>query len=235
MIKKWSIFLTLTIACFACRQEQSESTPRYDIHEFYPLQVGAEYTYLVDSIYHDDFNEKIDTFQFQLKEVYTDTFVDLNGDLSYRLERYKRFRNDSIAYENLDWQISDVWWVTKKENSIERVEENLRIVNLTQPISDRQEWNGNVYNQRGFWEFEYDSILGEFKDFTNTVKVVQRQLPTNQIAVETYLEYYSKDIGLVGKIIIDVESQNSASPLPVIQRVEKGFQYRQVLVDYQLP
>ena len=235
MINRIIILSSLIILFVACSKEEASNTPSYDIHNYYPIEIGAEYVYLVDSIYHDDFNDQVDTFQFQLKEVYTDTFIDLNGDLSYRIERYKRFKNDSVAYENLDWVVSDVWWVTKKDNSIERVEENIRVINLTQPIKVNREWNGNAYNQRGFWEFEYDSINNTFRDFSNTVKIVQRELPTNRISVETYLEYYAKDIGLVGKIIIDVESQNSSSPLPVIERVEKGFQYRQVLIDYQLP
>lgn len=234
-MNKGFIGLIIVTALFACRQETQEPTPTYNIHDYYPMKIGAEYIYLVDSINHNDFTETTDTFQFQLKEVYTDTFSDINGEIAYRIERFKRFKNDSIAYENLPWEISDVWWVTPKQNSIERVEENIRYINLSQPISNTREWNGNAYNQRGFWEFEYDSINQNFKGFPNTVKVVQNDLNDQIIFIEEYAEYYAKDIGLVGKTIRDIEGQNTGLNIPLLQRIEKGFQYRQVLLEYQLP
>ncbi len=204
--------------------------------DYYQLVVGAWHVYDVDSIYYNDFEVPVlvDTLTYQVREELTDTFYDLSGNLSYEITRSKRSGNDTTDVEDVDWKISDVWWVKVNGGNIERVEENIQYVSLLNPVKEGLEWDGNAFNYIESWDFKYENVDQPYGTFPNTVTVNQKQEDV-VIIYKDYREVYAKGVGLVSRTRIDVESQATSNPVPIIDKAEKGFQFFQTLKDYYIP
>ena len=228
------IILGFLVLMFGCKKDSSESSSYGSPSDYYPLKVGSYHVYLVDSIYYNDVTMKAETYQFQIKEVLTETFYDQSNRLNYRMEKYYRYQNDSTTFDQATWHFSHIWYVTTTTNSIERVEENVRFVSLTNPIKNNITWNGNAYNFKETWECVYENFEEAYLTYPNSVKVLQRD-NENLIEKQYYEQYFAKGIGIVRYHYIDIGSQDAASAKPIMERIEKGVQYTQVLVDYYIP
>ena len=94
----------LFLSFMACKSE-TEQFPKYGL-EYYPVEVGKNWFYAVDSIVYDTIPSQSlvqkDTFHFLLWERITDTFRTNNGLLTYKIERLKR-KDSSQA-----WTVTDV-------------------------------------------------------------------------------------------------------------------------------
>ena len=104
---------------------------------YYPLKIGACKIYQIDSVVYDEYNCLVDTVNYQLKEIYTDTIADGENELSYRLERYT-----SIDSGNT-WQLSSVWFEKYADYQIQRVQDNQRFILFIPAKINR--WDGSVY------------------------------------------------------------------------------------------
>ena len=228
------LFVSFLIGCSDSIKKTIHPKPS----EYQPLKIGAWYIYDVDSITYNDFTTpvKIDSFNFQLKEEITDTFTDQTGKLNFRLERSKRFYNDSIVFNSLAWILTDIWYITQDGNNIQRVEENNRYISLLSPVKNNIIWDGNAFNSMDSWDYTYLKVDESFDTYGNTVTVNQYLFDDPLIYYELYEEVYAKDIGLVNRIRINVESQDYSNPnIPVLNRIERGVQYFQKLSDYYIP
>jgi hypothetical protein len=234
-----SIFIIAVLFLGSCGdsvKEAIDSSPSPS--EYQALKIGSWYIYDVDSIVYDDFTNPVtvDTIQFQLKEEITDTFTGQAGNLSFRIERSKRFYNDSVAYISLDWQISDIWIITKNGPNIERVEENNRFISLMNPVKNGTIWDGNIFNFKESWDYNYTKLGEPFKDFGNTVTVNQYLDLINVYRYQRYEEVFAKDVGMISRIRIDVEAEDySDVTIPVLERIKKGYQYFQLINSYYIP
>tara|TARA_Y100000589_G_scaffold289604_1_gene291806 strand:+ start:1455 stop:2186 length:732 start_codon:yes stop_codon:yes gene_type:complete len=230
------IVFVSTLLC-SCSKDESTTSFFLSPDDYYPLKVGVWHIYDVDSISYDDFTDPvtIDTISYQVKEELTDTFFDLEGNLSFKLTRSKRAQNDSsVIQESIPWKISDIWWVKKINGNINRIEENVRYVSLSNSVSEGKKWNGNAFNHINQWDYTYINVEKEFGEYSNTITVSQREEDL-VIIYKDYTEVYAKDIGLISRTRIDLEAQDIENPLPVLQKAEKGFQYFQKLISYYIP
>jgi len=136
-------------------------------YDYYPLDLNQEREYLVTDILHNSLGS--DTVVYFLKEVITQEFVDQQGDIAFRLERY--WKMDSIA----QYSLKDVWTTKKTSRTAQKVEENIRFTKLIFPISRGSFWNGNGFNYLAEKEYYYDSINESstfgFNSFDSTVYV----------------------------------------------------------------
>lgn len=197
-------------------------------HEYFPTEIGKWVIYDVVDIRHD-INH--DTFNYQIKEVITADFLDNEGRLAQRVERFVR---DSAS---LPWAIKDVWSSVRTTRTAEKIEEDERFLKMSFPIDFFKSWNGNVYNQQINWEYFFDSIdyqstVGTFV-FDSLVRVNQRT-NYNVVEYEKAYEIYAKNIGLVEKILVDLDVRSGFSfdiP-PVIDSIIKGNELYQVAIDY---
>jgi hypothetical protein len=226
------VLLTLCLLAlfFSCSKDKDSANDLLSPKDYYPINIGVWHIYDVDSISYNDFTDPvtIDSISYQVKEELTDTFFDLEGSLSYEITRSKR------AIQNQPWKISDIWWVKKVNGNISRIEENVRYVSLISFISEGKTWNGNAFNHITQWDYTYTNVGLEFGEYSNTITVSQREEDA-VIIYRNYKEIYAKGIGLVSRTRIDVESQNTQNPLPILQKAEKGFQYFQTLNSYNIP
>ncbi len=229
------ILLLIVALCIgSCSKEEVDTESNLGIYtDYYPLSIGNYHTYLVDSIYYNDFTGKSDTFQFQLKELIADTFYDESNLLNYRLERFHKFKDTSnTSFSTIAWSFTDVWFITKTETTIQRVEENIRISSLTNPIKNGTSWDGNAFNILEKRNFTYSNFGETINEYPNSIKVIQSDVE-NLIQKIRFEQDFAKNIGITRYYYMKVESQNISDPnVPITERIEKGVQYEQVLIDY---
>ena len=193
----YTIFVSILLS-FGCKKSNSESVNYY--YSYFPLDVDAWIEYDVLDIIHSELGS--DTAVYQLKEITTEEFLDNEGRLTYRIERY--WRDDS----NANWSVKDVWYSNKTTTTAEKVEENVRFTKLIFPINTSKYWDGNAFNNLGEWEYYYDSLhkpkLINNLSFDSTITVIQRD-NENVVEYEKVKEIFAVDIGLIYKSHIDLD------------------------------
>jgi hypothetical protein len=214
MIKTGKIFFLL-IVLFSCKKEQE---PAFDFgYEYFPLDSGRFVIYNVDSIVYDDFTGTIDTFKYQLKEITTAFFYDLEKRPAYKVERYKRL-NDTLP-----WEIKDVWAASRNSITAERTEENITYVKLYFPVKQGNYWNGNARNTLEPASYEYATVgTGNSfggHSFTSTLKVIQLN-KKNLIEDQYAEEVYARSIGMIYKRYKNVKTEVSGE---IISGVDYSF------------
>ena len=148
------IFFIVSSALFSCKKEKPEET---DLgYSYFPEQVGSFVVYDVDSLFYNDFTNRVDTFKFQLKEKIQSVFLDNENRTTLRVERYVKKYDATKPYSQIPWKLRNVWASNLTKTTAERVEENIRYVKLIFPVSTSQLWNGNAQNVLAPWDYSYD-------------------------------------------------------------------------------
>lgn len=212
-------------------------------YNYFPGQVGSFVVYDVDSVYYDSFTGTADTAKFRLKEKIESVFSDNQGRPSLRLERSRKYYNDTLDYSLQNWQLTDVWMATKTATDLEKVEENIRYVKLVFPLRKDKTWEGNSTNTLPATTYhcafvDQKRYIGAF--LLDSVSQIVQQDESNLITRNYSEEKYARNIGLVYKQTIAVESQPPASwsgqpfeadslaafyAKPILQRVSSGYQF----------
>jgi len=177
----------------------------------------------MDSTVYNDFNNTITNYQFQLKDIVTETFTDLEGNKTYKIERYKRTGTDPWVFQRI---ISR----NVSNNRAEELIDNRRYVRLVFPQQLQRSWNGNLYNDQDPWIYTITALDKKLtigtKNLDSTL-TVQQYNEVNLIREDTYNETYAKHIGLVIKEVKAVDKDISTG------RIKKGFAYKMQLFSYQ--
>ena len=191
-------------------------------YNFYPLEINQVREYHVTDISHNSLGS--DTVLYFLKEIISEEFLDEEGDISYRVERF--WKTDSIS----EYSIKDVWTSKITARTAQKVEENIRYTKLIFPISRGGFWNGNGFNYLEEQEYYYDSINGSstfgVNSFDSTLYVIHN-LKANILEFEEAYEVYAKHIGLVYKKDVELNI-NMGDVLDINQ----GHEYEQLLMNY---
>ena len=150
-------------------------------------------------------------------------FTDIQGNLAYRVERYKKTATQ-------DWTFQKV--ITKKiiSNRGEEFVDNTRYIRLVFPATIDSKWNGNLYNSLEEWKHEVVAIdqpltVGN-NNLDSTITIKQHD-ETNLIREDIYTETYAKNIGLVKKEIKAVDKDIAT------QKIKRGFRYTMQLNSYK--
>lgn len=217
---KNKIFFLILIINFSCDPEEYSEVKSYQ--DYFPIEIQKEKKFLVTNIIHNSFGK--DTSSYYLKEIITESFIDLEGDTAYRIHRY--WRNDTTQ----TYEIKDVWVVKKSENSIQQLEENIRFTKLIFPINKNSFWNGNAFNNLGYQEYSVQSIHTGFNlnnlIFDSCVSINQNY-KSNLLEYENSQEVYSLGLGLVYKEVIIIQINNGN-----LTDITQGNEYIQELIEY---
>ncbi|MCH2200055.1 MAG: hypothetical protein MK081_14855 [Flavobacteriales bacterium] len=170
-------------------------------YDYFPNIEGTFIEYEVDSI---NYGIEVDTVHFYLKEVIAEEFIDDEGNLATRIERFKKFNMDD------EYVLTDVWVQKRTSTTAERIEENFRYVRLAFPVETGEVWDGNAYNIEEAWDYTYTAIGVSYNNgvlpFSNTLRVRQRE-NINLVDQESAWEVYARGIGLVHKKLTDLNYQ----------------------------
>lgn len=210
--RSYHFFLLITISfivpCLLSCKKDKDLPPAYLGYEYFPFDTGHYVVYDVQKITWDDFYEPplVDTQHYEVKEVSESFFTDNEGRKTLRIERYKK------EHDTASWQLIDVWMSNRTNSTAEKIEENTRYVKLVFPIKYGQFWDGNSYNILEEQTYEYQDIFQPYSidtiSFDSTVTVLQNDeftLISNKYAQEVY----ARNIGMVYKRFIDVETETT--------------------------
>ncbi|MCX7727872.1 MAG: hypothetical protein N2203_00210 [Bacteroidia bacterium] len=228
--------LSVILIFFSCKK--NNHSPLVDLGtDYFPVKTGNYIIYNVDSTVYDEMTHIPKTYKYQLKEIITQSFQNDEGTTAYRLERYIRWYDSTKPYDQIPWQIKNVWTIIPYNNSIEKVEENIRYVKLIFPVKQNQQWDGNAKNTLGkkIYSYEYidQSETINNHSFEKVLKVKQYQF-RSLIQYQNETEKYARHIGLVYKEITHLESQTILPNVPVENRAEKGYIYKMQVVDWKI-
>lgn len=216
----------------SCKKDAEVET---DIgYGYFPTEIGHWVIYEIDSTVYDDFEGDTDIYRYQVKELLESEFIDNEGRIAVRVERYRRNFDSILPYDSIPWYLSRVWSFTRTNERAEKLEENVRYMRLIFPANDGKTWDGNALNTIGQWNYKYTEAdqpfsIGAFA-FDSTCLVEQKR-EINLINHRVYYERYAKNVGLVEKNVIDVRDTGFAA-VPVINRIYSGVIYNITLVDY---
>ena len=247
---------------FSCKKNDPPQDLSFLLGEnYYPLNVGKYIVYELDTITWftpsgTNCIFQTDTCHSFLKEEIIGIDVDDEGNTNFILERY--VRDDW----NEDWQIKDVWNISKSDGTIERVEENLRFIKMVFPVDDGLRWEGNAFIDPNisnsfngnsiktyeFWDNDYfysdvdqAEQIGNLT-FDSIATIIQSDNENTQLFNYRYsVEKYARDIGLVYKEmrILDhnccafhPDTLQPCHDLPWEEKAERGFKLVQKVLEY---
>ncbi|MBD0278142.1 MAG: hypothetical protein ICV81_09290 [Flavisolibacter sp.] len=243
-------FLLAAFLIAGCKSQKEEFLTE-TLSDYYPLQIGKYLTYRLDSTVFVSLGRKEEVHVYQEKHVIDAQITDNLGRTSYRIFRYLR---DSAGLK--PWQSSGTYMITPLQNSVEVVEDNLRVIRLFAPIKEGTSWKGNRYlpsdpytNEFTFsnddnmadWNFTTQSLNETLnlngKTYTNviTVKSVDEALNVPITDTKSYasrslsIDKYANGIGPVYQELILWEYQpnpGANSPYKV------GFGVKRTLIDH---
>ena len=226
----------------ACSESTFEEETEAEGYEYYPIALGSEWIYQVDSVVYQSGGAEILTSTSFVKEEITALFEE--GDQSYVLTRSSRKSEDS------PWLVSDVYTIERDEDRAYRTENNRRFIKLTFPIRDGKTWDGNIYfdafetvdvfgNQFPVyegWEYEMSveeqpvDVAGQSYSDVITVNHVDRD---DKLSWSKSYEQYAKDIGLIYRAHLYLDTNQLQSTEPWEDKAEAGFTLEQRLISFK--
>ncbi|GAB3165325.1 hypothetical protein [Telluribacter humicola] len=189
-IAKRLLLLMIAGMAFSC-QTDKQPTPNMG-YDYFPLEVGQYVEYQVQETRYS-LAQSPASRTFQRRETITDTYTDATGQTIYLIER-------SVLQMNGEWKTDSLMTSWRTTERAMRTENGRTEVKLFFPVTERQRWNGNLYNQQEERIFEATQVakpitLGT-QPFEHTVTVVQ-QNDSTLVALRRLREVYAKNVGLV--------------------------------------
>lgn len=226
--------LILALLFVSCRKERKDTAPDFG-YDYYPGTVGSYIEYDVDSISYIQLPQE-DTlvFKFRIKEKIDCVITDNQGRPTLHITRFKKNYDPLVPYSQQNWIIKDVWAANISKSTVEVVEENVRYVKLSFPVTLNKSWNGNAQNTIGRWDYKYTAVDENatygILFFPKTLTVTQKFYPT-QIGYQKYVEQYAKNVGLIYREVIDYKyKQSGGVVLPGV--ISEGVYYKMKVIAY---
>ncbi len=230
------------LSVFSCKNEIIEYNPKNQSNFYYPIAVGSIWTYKLDSIIYDNSGTVIDTFQGIVKETIIDSFENSTGDIEYTIERANK--------EGDNWHVTDIWSTSKTDSRVYRTEDNLKFIKMISPVEKKVGWDGNAFidtentivkiagesiKMFDQWHYRYTDVGVEETIGENTyddIAIVQQVDKEDVYSRRFSIEKYAKNIGLVYKKMIILNTNNTSESIPWEQKAEEGFILEQKLISY---
>jgi hypothetical protein len=214
--------------------------------EYLPIATGKYIEYSCDSTLYNNYVGATFYHKYFIKDIIDSSFLDLTNDTTYFVTRFIK-RADTID----EYKFQKLFYITKKNDQMQMVEDNMRIIKMTFPMAYNKRWNGNVFtaigNDNAWMEdwlgFKYQEIGKPFKtdslSFENTVTVFQQNnmLEPSTVPNDTSVhnvdygeftfstEVYAKGVGLIEKRFVHYTSgtANGGGNATAIEKMRKGF------------
>lgn len=220
-LKNLTYIFLFSLVVLSCNKKPLLVEPDFG-YDYYPNDSSYYRLYEVQDILYNDFQQTIDTVNYQMVEIFEKSFSDLENRDSKILHRYTKTSNSN-------WQLRDVWQSTKTTTRVEQVEENVRTVKLIFPIKVGSNWNGYAFADLGEETFEIaskvtDTIINQID--INELITVTHYNNTNFIEKQIELEKYGKEIGLVHRYYVNLNLQKDSGIIRSTWIKDFGFNFQ---------
>lgn len=199
MKKTTHLFLLLisvfTLFFTSCDTSPLEPDSEVFGYQYFPLETGQFTEYEIEETTYTVLDPP-KTTNYLLRETVADSFVDGEGDIAFRI---KRFRRET----SLDaWELDSVWAAKRTPSQAIRIENNQTFIRLVFPVEKDKEWNGNAFNALGEDAYAITRLDKSqeinSQTFDATLEVVQAN-DSSAVSLDKRSETYAEDIGLIYK------------------------------------
>ncbi|MFT5724440.1 MAG: hypothetical protein ACI9JN_001559 [Bacteroidia bacterium] len=211
-----SIFI-LIIGLIACREIEDPVDIGFD---YFPLEIGNEWIYAIDSIEYRDFSESADTFKFFRKELIV-SIADVAGpETRYNVD--VSFKTDST-----NWVYHSSMMTYKNDYRAVRSIQNKSVMHLLFPVKNRVFWDANQLNgdlEDRFRYIDTEKQRSMLQDSFPDNVFVHQAFDTTIIDEDIRWELYAEGVGLVERQYVSIEKQFGK---------RKGFDYRWKIISFR--
>jgi hypothetical protein len=221
----WGFTCLLTIV--SCSKNNAEQLFIDNGYSYFPIDSTKQYLYVVDSISYSN-STTVDTFHFQLKTQFTNSFIDLNGSKIWRLQRFAKYKNQDSFRE------IENHFVQFKNNQYIYTANNLNFLKTVFPLNKNTVWNGNLFNSESRINTKIDLLNETFTNadttFTNSLRISEKLSEDFIFSIEQW-SVYQKNIGLVYFKNKNIETQTdqqgneNKSGFDITQQLIKVIEY----------
>lgn len=210
---RYILILFCLVSIIACQKSTfgSFDEAKYG-YQYFPLRVGMERIYQVDSFTFDAINDRpvIDSSSSFIRELFVEKYENSLGEEVYRIERY------NAGYPTGPWVIKDVVTEQIEVEKAVRVENNLRFTPLVFPIRLEKNWEGNLYIEPHYsifvngelledvyleWNYQISGVdsIAQISGIDFEQLVVTEVNEENAVTLRREVASYAPEIGLVYK------------------------------------
>lgn len=233
------VLLLISFLLFSCSDNQVEDQKVEYGYEYFPLKLGNEWIYEVDSLVYNSGNVVISS-KSQLREKVVDTLR--VGDRTEYIIRQSSRKDDTQP-----WNTFGVITTSIEGAKALRTENNLKFIKLVFPVRSDKTWDGNVYfdsnkttaNVYGeplqiYRNWEYEMILNDSTAQINGI-TYDSILTVNQVdfkarfTLSKSVESYAKNVGMISKSHTFYKNKKT----PVDKEVEFGFEIKYNLLSFK--
>lgn len=210
MRKLLTALLLLLIIVSSCKKDRDIVVSKLG-YSYAGLDLESYIIYDVDSHhYNKPFN--IDTIvQFQIKEIVSEKYMDLEGEEAFKIIRYRKEKDST------QWVLQDVWNAKITTTNYQKDEENMRYVKMIFPVRLNKKWDGNIMNNDSEMEYKYTVVNNRETIGIHTLDSVLTVLQfedINLVQERFFEEKFALGIGMVSKKSIAINNAfNSSSGL----------------------
>lgn len=243
-MRKYFLGALMALFFFTSCKKETEILEPVAVTAYFPLQVGKQITYALDSTLFLNFGKTKTIVSYQVQDRIDAEITDNLGRPSFRIFRYIRKKAGD------PWIFNNTFMATPTRSSIEYIENNLRYVKLKFPIHDGDTWKGNTFINTSSidvdlrylddWDYQYDSVGRPLTinglTFDQTLIVRERDeftgqdpsIPGTLYAEKNYsIEKYAKGVGLIYREFIHWEYQGQSGGY------YEGYGVKLSILDYK--
>jgi hypothetical protein len=199
--------MSLVISCKKVTEDYKAKGP-----EYYPLRVGAERLYFYDSIHYSRLLNNTQRYQYRIKEFVKDSFFDLTGNVTYRIEQF--ISKDS----GKSYSFFDLYTARVSSYGVQRTEENRTNMVMSFPIRNLKLWYPFDFWNDSFStyiKYQYTAVDKTFDNgyiSTPEAVYVRQQYDSTFIFIREAREVYGKNQGLLYRKKKNIDLQDLLKP-----------------------
>ncbi len=211
----------------ACKDSELKPDKTFFGYSYFPTDLAVFVEYNVIETTHAPLAVPV-TKQYQIREIITETFTDLESKSTYKIQRYKR------TTASTPWQVDSVWSTKIDNYNALRNENNKTFLKLSFPLEVGKKWNGNAFN----YLKKDDCILTDLDtkrkinnfEFNKTLKVVLAD-DSSLVYQDRRHEIYAENVGMVYKSVKSVY-YSTDQPFLGQGKIDAGIIKTQILINY---
>lgn len=235
-MKNTILLFVFSMALFSsCKDKLLDNTNLKDDFNFFPVDSGQTAVYQVFQLTIDKPSAVYDTLTWQQKEVILGWYLDAAKDTMHLVEIYTR------PGPGFGWSYLKTKFIFIMGLEAITLEDNIRCVALSFPISLYKTWDGNRYNQLDtlkLYPFQYTSVhhpARVFQSIFDSVVCVTQKADSSLIHKDLDIEKYAKNIGLIFKSSVSIRSdQSDFDPtIPIDDRISTGVIYKKEIISHE--
>jgi hypothetical protein len=227
-VKHFLKYLIVFVALASVSCDSSDEIHSLDTgKDYFPLHTGFFQTYDVTEIQYT--LGVPETLRYELKAMVTDSFPNAEGNYTYVIHRSKR--NEGVtAFSPLD-----TWSARMDNREVVMNEENISFFKIKLPINKNDEWNGNLYNNKGEDTYLLEDVKISYatqeETYPDCIVINQNDNQDFVVTLDQRKEIYARNVGLVSKEI-KILNYCSVGACLGQQQIESGVIYTQTIKSY---